>query len=448
MIFKPVCKKIAALLAAVVAAAGLAGCMRITADELYSLPRASEQYLKLQASIDNVLSTGAEFSPPTSGPNRQAVQLKDLNGNGTDEVMVFFSFPGESALRIYIFEMIDDDYAVAEIIEGVGTAFDSIRYVDMDNDGVMEIVVGWQMGAALKSMSIFSIRDFHSVSLKSAEFTWLTISDLTSDGCDDVVLLRLPSGETGAVAEVINLMPDGELVSAEARLSNGIETFSRVLTGSLADNVPALFVESEGSYDGGGLVTDICVYREGVFTNISLQGTSGISEGTVRTHTLSSDINKDGIIEVPMPRLLKAQSETEYYAIDWYSFDSAGQSSLSMTTYHNINDAWFFILPSDWRERVSVRREDVVSGERTIIFSFIAGDEGPYEDFLKIFKLTGDRGAERASLPGRTIIMSEGSAIYAFEMLTGPNNFGLTFDETLIKENFRLIYSDWLTGSA
>ena len=434
-----------ALLSAVIAA-GVSGCLRITADELYSLPQASEQYLRLQAQIDTILNLGAEFSPPTGGPNRQAVQLKDLNGDGLNEVIAFFSVPAESALRIYIFEMVDEDYSVADIIEGVGTAFESVRYADMNGNGAFEIIVGWQMSAGLKHMSVFSMKDLHSVLLTSAEFSWLTVCDMTGDGSDDVVVLRLPSVDSGAAAEIFNLMADGEIVKAETRLSNGIDTISRVLTGRLTDGVPALFIESEGRFDEGGLVTDICVYTEGSFTNISVQGSSGISEETVRTHMLSSDINEDGIIKVPIPRLLLAQSETPYYAIDWYVFDSTGRSALSLTTYHNMNDGWFLILPFDWRGKVSLRRDDAVAGERSIIFSFIAGDDGPYEDFLKIYKLSGGQAEDRAMQPGRVMILSEGSAVYAFELLAAPNSFGLTINETLIKENFRLIYSDWLTG--
>jgi hypothetical protein len=52
----------------------------------------------------------------------------------------------------------------------------------------------------------------------------------------------------------------------------------------------------------------------------------------------------------------------------------------------------------------------------------------------------------RASLDNRVRLTSEGSIAYAFEILAPPNSFGLTFDEMVIRSNFRLIYSDWLTG--
>jgi hypothetical protein len=241
-------------------------------------------------------------------------------------------------------------------------------------------------------------------------------------------------------------MQDGEIVTAEARLSNGVELISRILTGSLTDGTPAIFVECEGKFENGSLVTDILASQRDSFTNISMVAASGVSEETVRHRMLSTDINNDGIIKVPMLRLLKAQSETEYYAIDWYAFNSSGRSSLILTTYHNTFDEWFLILPLDWRGRVSVRRDDSVPGERTIIFSYIAGDDGPYEDFLKMLRLSGEGAEERASRDNRVLLMSEGATAYAFEILAPANSFGLTFDEALIRSNFRLIYSDWLTG--
>jgi hypothetical protein len=298
------------------------------------------------------------------------------------------------------------------------------------------------MGAALKYMSIYSIKDFHAVFLDGAEFEGITVYDLNGDGNDDIVVLRLPTQETGAVAEVFTLMPDGEIIKEEARLSNGIGTISRVLTGKLIDGVPAIFVESEGMFENGILVTDICAFQDERFMNVSLRA-SGVSEETVRERIQSADINRDGIVKVPMPRRLHAQSESPYYAIDWYAFNIFGSSRLALTTYHNNTDEWFLILPFDWRGRVSVRRE----GERTVIFSYIAGEEGPYEDFLKIYKITGDMREERGGLPGRVTLLSEGTAVYAFELLAAPNSFGLTFDEALIKDNFRLIYSEWLTGT-
>ena len=441
-------RKILIILLVFIMAVLLTGCLRITAEDLYSLPEISEEYLRLQAQINVLLNQGWEYAPPARGPNRQAVQLVDLNGTGTGEVIAFFSYPADSTLMVYIFELIDGDYNVVETITGVGTEIESVRYVDMDGDGVMEIIIGWQMGPALRYMEIYSITDFHEqILVTGVEYSEIAIYDMTNDGTEDVIVFRMPTQETGAVAEIFSLMRDGEIVHGEARLSNGIESISRILPGKLINGTHAMFIDSEGAFESGSLVTDILTGYGESFSNISLSSESSVSDRTVRHRMASADISSDGIIKVPTLRLLIAQSETEYFAIDWYAFNANGTGSRRLTTYHNNFDEWYLILPNDWREKVSVRREDSIAGERTIIFSYFEDETKPHEDFLKIFKLSGGNAISRATSGNRVLLITEGTSTYAFELTAAPNSFGLTFNETVIKENFRLIYSDWLVGS-
>ena len=441
--------KIIIALIACVSSLLLSGCLlRISADDLYRLPELSEDYLRLQGHINAILNDGAEFSPPISGPNRQSVQLKDLTGDGTNEVLAFFRIPGESTLKIYIFEMVDGDYSIAAVIEGAGTAIESIRYVDMNGDGTVEIIVGWQLGDALKHMEIYSIVDLEVVLLESAEYEGITVFDIDGDGNDDIIVLRLPTAEIGAVAQVFKLTENGEILTSKAELSAGVETFSRVLRGKLIDGTPAVFAEGEGTFEGGSFVTDILAFRHGELANISMHEQSGVSEETVRQRRiLSSDITGDGLVKVPIPRRLRAQTDTAYYAMDWYSFSIDGVSQLVFSTFYNPTDEWFLILPLDWRGRVAVRRDDTVSGERTLIFSYIAGEDGPFEDFLKVYRLTGGAREERSRLPGRVRLTSEGTSVYAFELLVEDDSFGLTLNESVIFDSFRLIFSDWLAGT-
>ena len=426
----------------------LSGCLRITADDLYSLPEVSEEYLRLQAHLNIIIGQGAEFAAPVRGPNRQAVQLMDLNGTGSNEVIAFFSIPGESTLRIHIFELVGDDYVEVDIIEGIGTEIDTIRYIDMDGDGTMELIIGWQMGSTLKYMSIYSLAGFHNQLLVSGEeYTEITTLN-NPDGGVDVIALRMPTQDAGSpIAIAFSLMQDGEVVAQEARLSAGVESIMQVLSGSLADDIPAIFVESEGRFENGSLVTDVLARVDSVFSNITMQSTTGISDETVRHRMYSSDLDNDGIIKIPELRRLVAQSETEYYAIDWFTYHSNGARTLALTTYHNNFDEWYLILPSDWRGIVSIRREDSVPGERTIIFSHYTAADGRHEDFMKIYKISGANIEQRASRDNRVLLMIQGQSAYAFEFLASPDSFGLTFNENMVRNNFKLIHTDWQTGN-
>ena len=67
----------------------LSGCGFTSAEDLYTLPRPSTEYESLQDSLEQMLDKGYEYSPPASGSYTQAVQLRDLNGDGIDEAVAF-----------------------------------------------------------------------------------------------------------------------------------------------------------------------------------------------------------------------------------------------------------------------------------------------------------------------------------------------------------------------
>lgn len=73
----------------------LSGCFVKTVDELYTLPRHSDEYDRLELAIDAVLSgQSAAYSAPVSGPNQQSVQLADLDGDGQEEAIAFLKAAG------------------------------------------------------------------------------------------------------------------------------------------------------------------------------------------------------------------------------------------------------------------------------------------------------------------------------------------------------------------
>ena len=424
----------------------LAGCYSKTAQELYSLPQASEEYWKLQEQINGILDADAEYASPKSGANRQAVQLQDLNGDGVDEAIAFFSVTGERPLKIYIFRRVDGDYEVYGFIEGDGTAIDSITYTDMDGDGSQEIIVGWQMSATLQMLDVYSIHGFQPTHLVNSDYSALTVADMNGDGNDDLVVLRISDSSLSGGAEVYSLQSDGEIVSSSASLSQGVEALSRVRSGRLSNGMPAVYVESV--YGESNVITDILINNDGQLSNITADQVSGVSDETVRTYAVyCSDINNDGVLEVPFPILLQTQSETNYYVIDWYAYSSTGDRDKVLTTYHNYWDEWYLVLPDDWENNITLRREDAVSGERELIYSYIRDGTDEAEDFLIIYKLSGDNREERARLAGRFLLVTEGETIYAAEILADEGDIPLTIDSTLIKDNFHIIYSDWITGA-
>ena len=125
------------------AALSFSGCVR-TVDQMYCLPKRSDDYNDLQSAIDSAMQ-GLEYCAPLSGENQQAVQMADLDGDGIQEYLLFAKGNATLPLRILIFREIEDNYVHVQTIESNGSAFDQVEYVQMDEFAGMEIVVGSQL---------------------------------------------------------------------------------------------------------------------------------------------------------------------------------------------------------------------------------------------------------------------------------------------------------------
>lgn len=427
----------------------LSGCVNKSAEELYCLPALSDEYVALQTQLNRILQGGASYSAPISGSNRQAVQLQDIDGDGTNEALAFFScLSEENPLKIYIFECRDDNYEQACVIEGTGTRFESVSYTDMNGDGVSELLVGWQISSELKMLTVNSITDYAPSQLLSTDYTDYAISDMDQNGTMDLTVVRLSASELSGTAELYTLTEDGSMVSFPSRISDGVEALSQVRTGLLRDGTPGIILES--AIDSTNIVTDIFVFQQGALQNITMDSTTGVSTDTVRSYSVySRDMNGDGVYEVPKPVLLPSSASTNanYWSIEWYNYLSTGLRVKVLTTFHNNTDGWYLSMPESWEDHISVRREESSTGERMMIFSLYNSTRmESVRDLLIIYTITGDDAATRAEENGRFLLQTTRNTAYAAQILT--DHASVELSEAMIKENFKLIYSEWMSGES
>ncbi len=407
----------------------LSGCASVQTSELYSLPKLSDEYLSLQALIDIELDEGSDYAAPTRGNNRQSVQLYNIDGEGESEALAFFR-TSDGTLKIIIYSFDGVNYSPVSLITGDASSIGRIEFSDLDSDGISEILVAWEMGSGVSILNVYSQINWSSSVLLTAQSYGFTVTQLNSERERELAVLSQDADGMFSL-QLFNLNSTGEMMPSTAILSPDFVSASRMSQEVISETTSALVVEGKNAE--GKTITDVFIFKSGEFVNIS--DPAEPSPVSIRDEEVfSEDIDGDGIIEIPYTR--KA-NRSDYMLYDWRTLNSSGNTLYKLTTFHNYNDSWYFVLPESLRFSFSVRRESFVSGESVIVISEVRDDE--IVDLFSIYTLTGQNRHERAEFGGRVILSQDEATIYSVKLHSDD------FSVEDIKDRFHSIQYEWIS---
>lgn len=415
----------------------LSGCMLKTVDQLYSLPKRSEEYQDLQTAIDSVM-TGLDYCAPIQGDNQQTVQLADLDGDGEQEAILFAKGTDERPLKILVFFRTEDGYSAIAPIETAGTAFEQVEYAEMDGKPGVELIVGRQLGGeVLHSLSVYNFSGQKSETALTAGYTRFLTADLDRDDLRELFVLR-PGSDTGNGVAELYAYRDGILERAgEAPLSEPVDRLKRVVFGGMTGALQAVFVASDYTQDA--IITDVFAVIGRRFINVSLSNDSGTSIQTVRNYYVYvDDIDKDGLIELPSP--VDPDSAGKQEMLRWYNLMPDGTEAEKAFTYHNYSDRWYVTLREEWMGTINVSRRNDVGNTQGYVFSMGAGGTV----LFTIYAFTGNDRDRQAVIDGRFPLNSTAEVVYAAVLGPGAEANGVTRDSLI--SDFNFIREAWKTG--
>ena len=444
-----------------VLAALLSGCVFQPVDKLYALPVLPQEYKDLQTTIDTTMSElGAEYATINYGSNTSTIQLLDLDGDGEQETAAVFlrvTSAEEQPMRVCLFRQGgggregDHTYRQVHMLSGEGTSINSVAYEDLNGDGNREIIVSWQLSVGVHILSAYNLTGSEADQLMSTAYneSYLVV-DLDGDGSREIMVFQQDSsGEGNNLAEYYEYQDGVMTITSVTALSDGMRDVAAAEVGRLADGSLGVYVTVELE---GGMLTDILILGKNGLENVTRDVESGASLATARSYTEigATDINGDGVLEIPRPQPLTPmdpENDSAQYLIYWQQFNSSGKGSTSCVTYHTVTDSWYLNLPNGWDTgNIAVSRDDSLSsrGERAVSFYYWPerkeGDPPP-QKFLTIYRLTGSNRNARSKLTGRITLYSDNSAIYCAALDEDVWNCGL--DEGSLAQRFRLITVEW-----
>lgn len=436
----------------------LSGCLPWSAEESYKLPRPPQEYKNLMSAVEaakRTLSAESDASveevAPSYGDNTSTIQLQDMDGDGEQETAVtFFRVVGaDHPVHVCFFARQEDDsYRMTGMIQGDGDSVYAVHYADLDGvkdpaTGALakEVVVSWQMGLSTYYLGAYSLEGGDGHRLMETAYDSYRLVDLDRDGLLELAVGRLDRVQMSGTVELYDWQDGTQPVVSRVALSPGMNSILQMRANYLTDFVPALYIT--GDMAENVCAVDIITMRDGQMINLTADvenGTGREQSGVLRELRLS-DINSDNILEVSRPWQLKSYGTTSsQWVSDWVQYNQKGRAHHVGTSYHNIADGWYLMIPENWKSRLVIYRNDSVSGQRAVIFALWQGEEKEPLPFLSIYKLTGASRSLRATSGNRFILAEDSSTIYA---ATFYNTWDCGLDETELLENFRLIVSSW-----
>lgn len=348
-------------------------------DSLLRPPKTS----KTEQEICNVLtdSIGNQITLryPRSGDHRSAIVMEDVDGDNTQEAIVFYCASRDSAATsIALIDRIDGRWQLAANVEGPGGNVDRLLFGEILPNNEKEIIIGWSVSTGRGLLAVYTfengsltpveITDEIGAEPQSASgYTEVAVCDIDRDGRTEILTATLNTGTQSSTVRMLKCLSDGSTmklyVAGSCALDGSVTKYSEVKIGMLDDNHQALIIDSS---KGADVQVSEAVYWDDATANLFAPfnfGSEAVVSGTDRIAlTASSDMDGDGIIEFPRHTLLPCfteQDQTKFYRTGWYSYDSSKGAlgeNIDVSSVIDLTDGFYMLIPSQWGE-ISVRRD-------------------------------------------------------------------------------------------
>ena len=357
--------RIKAFIACLCLAALLCSCsFNLGIEGLMLPPRLTDEQNEIYAALQKVTDSNIKLKYPRTGEYRSAFVLVNLDDDIEDEAVVFYeeTLPGakDSSLRINILDKEDDKWKSVYKIEGTGTDIDKAIFSTLGNGDEIYMIIGFStLGQTEKVVKVYRYSDLISGPVYEGTYSIMEVLDIDNSGTSKIVLITGNTVSQTATAKLLQKTDKGIEVTHEVGMDTKSIDYTNVTRGNLSEDRLGLFIDSDR---GTNLATTEVLIYDDRLKNIVYNKFVDNTEMFLRvTGNISTDIDKDGIVEIPSTSLFpgyeKEDKNKQVHATTWYAWDTKEKKFVKKHySYYNFNDGYVFMLPQRWSGKVTVKR--------------------------------------------------------------------------------------------
>lgn len=462
-------KKVFRLLAALVILTMLCGCdsYLIGGDrQLMRPPYPAGEAKKIQEQLTKSLGV-VTLKYPKNGAYRSAIIQIDLNGDGTEEALVFYRQDESKPVSLAVLKQSGGNWELVSQKDSEGGEVERVMFGDVNNDGNKEIIVGWTMySTGLNIISAYSFKDDNINAIDVREFseaqaanisvayTDMQIDDFDGDGCDELIASYINLSEVSAAAKLIEFHrgvagSDAMSVTDTVTLDGHVLNYADTKVSKLTDD--GIFgVVLDGYKDNSTMITEYIYWdtMDGILKAPFYNEEEKAVTCTARNiDTTSRDIDSDGVMDIPVTEYMPGYddaSDSPMYLTTWYNvdFEPTGYSFIGrkrtvINTAENYSVTW----QSSWDNNVTCRIDET---NRILYFYRYQKNQFAFSQEIFRIKVSSEQKWRKEleeltqnsdSEPDYAILKQNGDSLYIALFAQGQDYV----DKDLLKSYFSLM---------
>lgn len=418
----------------------LAGCTFGTSiDTLMTPPKLSLEQEQIYSALTDATGTSISLKYPKSGKYLSAFIVEDIDGDGSNEAVVFYEKNGltveENTLRINILDSDSGSWRSVYDTPADSSEIERVMISRLGENQRMNLIIGSSLiNRNEKTAVIYSYSDGELERTFSESYSFIDITDLDGDDENEFLLLKGTSGGEPAVAEAYKLDTEGKYHQYRVELSSKFTEFDSIGYGSLSNKKRGLYIDAVSG--AGSIQTDI-IYMDETGLN-KVFADSSESDATLRTSgCISYDVDNDGQLEIPVQIIspgYEEAPETEQISLtNWLYINDNNKPERKYTSYYSVGNGYIFIFPEKWRNKVTVKR-DAINDE--IVFCTYDGEKIGRE-LLRIYCAEDEASREDRISTGYMLLRTKGQSSYlAYIPVSADNNDNLSISQADVAIGF------------
>ncbi len=341
----------------------MCGCEFFTTDiaELLSPPSLSGDLKAISAAISESAGNKYSFEYPQMGEYRSAVVRKDINGDGVNEAFAFYSkSDGDiETVSINVVCNREDEWKSFGEQSIVAAGVHRVDFCDLDEDGIQEILVGWQIyGTSEMQLAVYSFKNNTLTQRMLNKYTHFITCNLDDNKANEILIIDVDAEKSQNTASLYGLSDSGIVQIGRCELDSKVQSFGHPVLSELSSGKSAVYIDS---IKGIGAITEVLIYEKGKLLNPLFDEQNKETSLTLRSASFSTrDFNNDNILEIPVqlnvPSVSKSEVAEKLYLTNWCSFNGEILTT-QVTSMINVLDGYYYNLPAKWVGNIAILKD-------------------------------------------------------------------------------------------